>query len=162
MSAFDYAFDLLIGNEGGYSNNPKDTGGETMWGITIGTARANGYKGSMKDLTLDFAKKIAKAEYWDKYHCDLFDPKIAFQVFDAAYNGGFPVKWLQKAVGVTGDGIIGPNTLAAVKNADPVAVVAKFNAYRLMYYTSLKNWDTFGKGWTLRVAHNLLEGAKNE
>ena len=40
MASFDDAFDLLIGNEGGYVNNPADPGGETMFGITARVARA--------------------------------------------------------------------------------------------------------------------------
>ena len=56
MNSFDDAFDALIGNEGGYSNNPKDPGGETMWGITARVARAAGYTGPMRDLPRDTAK----------------------------------------------------------------------------------------------------------
>jgi lysozyme family protein len=32
--AFDKAFDRLMGHEGGYTDNPKDPGGETNWGIS--------------------------------------------------------------------------------------------------------------------------------
>ena len=31
---FDEAFDTLIGHEGGYSNDPRDPGGETRYGIS--------------------------------------------------------------------------------------------------------------------------------
>ena len=57
---FNWAFDLLMGHEGGYSNNPKDPGGETMWGITARVARAWGYSGPMKSLPRETAKQIAK------------------------------------------------------------------------------------------------------
>jgi lysozyme family protein len=160
MSTFDGAFTALIGNEGGYSNNPADPGGETMWGITQRVARAYGYTGAMKDLPLETAKAIAKAKYWDAYSCDSFDPRIAFQVFDAAYNGGQPALWLQKAVGVPEDGIIGPVTIAAVNAAEPLQVIMQFNSYRLSYLTSLSSWQTFGRGWANRIAHNLLLGAQ--
>lgn len=36
MSNFDDAFTYTIGNEGGYSNDPNDSGGPTNFGITIG------------------------------------------------------------------------------------------------------------------------------
>ncbi|HEX5125799.1 MAG TPA: glycosyl hydrolase 108 family protein [Rhodocyclaceae bacterium] len=159
-SPFDDAFEELIGNEGGYSNNPNDPGGETMWGVTLRVARAHGYQGPMRDLPQDTAKQIAKAEYWDKYQCDSYDVRIAFEMFDAAYNGGFPVKWLQLAVGTKPDGQLGPQTMAAVKQASPIGVVARFNAYRITYYTSLRTWPDFGRGWANRIAHNLLLGAK--
>lgn len=159
-TTFDKAFLDLIGNEGGYSNNPHDPGGETMWGITMRVARANGYEGAMRDLSLEQAKAIARSTYWDPYSCDAFDARVAFEVLDAAYNGGFPVKWLQLAAGLTPDGGLGPETLAAVNAAPPLTIVARFNAYRLSYYCSLAGWTEFGRGWANRVAHNLLLGAQ--
>lgn len=48
---FDTAFDRLLGNEGGYVNNPADPGGETNWGVTVAVARASGYTGAMRDMT---------------------------------------------------------------------------------------------------------------
>ena len=64
MKDFNEAFDALIGNEGGYSNNAADPGGETMWGITKRVAVASGYMGQMKDLPRETAKQIAKKNYW--------------------------------------------------------------------------------------------------
>lgn len=159
MSAFDDAFVALMGNEGGYVNNPADPGGETMWGITARVARANGYGGDMRNLPQAVAKQIAKKVYWDPYYCDQFDPRVAFQVFDAAYNGGHPASWLQTAVNVQPDGRIGPVTIAAVNAADPLRIVMRFLAYRLQYMSVLGIWPTFSHGWANRIAHNLLKGA---
>jgi len=157
-TAFEQAFTALIGNEGGYSNNPHDPGGETMWGVTARVARAQGYTGPMRELPQSTAQQIAKAEYWDRYRCDAMDPRIGFEIFAAAYNGGSPVNWLQLAVGTKADGKLGDITLAAVKAADPMIVIARFCAYRLTYYTSLSTWPNFGRGWANRIAHNLLLG----
>lgn len=55
--------DGVIGREGKYSNNPADAGGETMWGITIGTARRNGYAGAMRSMPRDTAVAIYRAEF---------------------------------------------------------------------------------------------------
>ena len=157
--SFADAFAALIGNEGGYSNNPADPGGETMWGITKRVAVAHGYAGAMRDLPLDVARLIAKAEYWDPYSCDGMPAAIAFNVFDTAYNGGLPVRWLQLAAGVTTDGKIGPQTLAAVNAADQGKLALRFNAYRLKYLVALDHWPAFGRGWANRVANNLLRSA---
>ena len=159
MSSFDEAFTALIGNEGGYSFNPADPGGETMWGITARVAHGWGYTGDMKDLSQDTAKAIARKFYWDPHQCDQFDPRVAFQVFDAAYNGGHPAQWLQQAAGVTADGMIGAITIAAVRQADPLKIVILFNASRIAYYTSLGTWDSFGRGWSNRIANNLRRAA---
>ncbi|MFP3564674.1 glycoside hydrolase family 108 protein [Paraburkholderia sp. SIMBA_030] len=159
MSSFDDAFDVLIGNEGGYSNKPADPGGETMWGVTQRVARAYGYAGAMRDLPRDTAKAIAKKLYWDPLRLDELDARVAFQIFDANYNGGHPVIWMQGAAGAKVDGLIGPSTIAAVQAVDPLRFVLRWNALRLNYFTSLKTWLDFGKGWARRIANNLMKGA---
>ena len=157
MSVFDDAFTALIGNEGGYT---IDDGGATMYGITKSVALANGYTGDMHDLTLTQAQAIAKAKYWDAYQCDQFDPRIAFQVFDAAYNGGHPAQWLQQAAGVTADGVIGAQTIAAVRAIDPLKLIMRFDSFRLKYMASLTVWPDYGKGWANRIANNLFLAAQ--
>jgi lysozyme family protein len=159
MSSFDDAFEALIGNEGRYVDNPKDPGGATCWGVTERVARASGYAGPMKDLPRDTAKAIAKRLYWTPLRLDEFDPRVAFQIFDANYNGGHPVIWMQGAAGVTVDGLIGPKTVDAVRNIDPLRFILRWNALRLNYFTSLKTWPDFGKGWARRIATNLTKGA---
>ncbi|WAL81304.1 hypothetical protein OYT13_15745 [Pandoraea sp. XJJ-1] len=159
MSSFDDAFDALIGNEGGYSNNPADPGGETMFGVTARVARAYGYLGPMRDLPRDTAKAIAKKLYWDPLRLDELDTRVAFQIFDANYNGGHPVIWMQGAAGTKVDGLIGPQTIAAVQATDPLRFMMRWNSLRLTYFTSLKTWLDFGKGWSRRIASNLMKGA---
>lgn len=158
---FEQAFATIAPIEGGFSDRDKqaDPGGATKYGITERVARAWGYQGDMRDLPLETAKAIAKAWYWDKYQCDQFDPRIAYQVFDAAYNGGYPVKWLQECVGTTPDGIIGAKTVAAARAANVGDVLAKFNGKRLLYMTECHNWVENARGWARRIAHNLLVGA---
>lgn len=159
MSAYDTAFDLLMGNEGGYSNNAADPGGETKFGITKRVAEANGYTGEMRDLPRDTAKVIAKRQYWDTLHLDDMHPRVAFQVFDGNYNGGRAARWLQAAAGVEQDGVIGPATIAAVNNVDPLKIILRFDAQRLKYLTGIGAWPSFGKGWVNRIADNLMDAA---
>lgn len=64
LSDFNKAFDRVIQHEGGYVNDPRDAGGETKFGITIHTARANGYTGSMFTMTRDDAKQIYLKAFW--------------------------------------------------------------------------------------------------
>jgi len=154
---FDTAFERLIGHEGGYVNHPADPGGETNWGITLRTARAEGYTGRMRDLTRDQAREIYRSAYWDRAKADQYDGAIGFQLFDAAVNHGIgnAIRFLQRAVDVADDGIVGPRTIAAVQSMTVTDVLARFNAERLMFYTKLSAWPTFGKGWARRVAGNL-------
>lgn len=154
---FDQCFQLLMGDEGGFVDNPADPGGATCWGVTERVARAHGYTGPMQDLPQATAKAIAKVVYWDPHQCDQFDGRVGFLVFDAAYNGGQPAQWLQRAVGVTQDGVVGPVTIAAVKALDPLLICLRFSAYHQQYYTSLDRlWPELGKGWSNRIANNNL------
>lgn len=77
--------------EGGYVNDPSDSGGETNWGITKVVARADGYEGPMKDLTKERASEIAKRKYWDTLSLDQvasMDPDLAAEIFDTGFNMG--------------------------------------------------------------------------
>ena len=163
MNVFTELFDRLMAHEGGYVNHPNDPGGETMWGVTKRVARAHGYNGSMRNLPKATAQAIADKSYWQAIHGGELDKAVAWQVLDASYNHGNrnAVKFLQRAVGASDDGIIGPRTLAAVNSKDKNDVILLFNAERLEFYTRLRTWATFGRGWARRIAGNLRWAAKD-
>lgn len=163
IADFNLAFDRLIGHEGGYVNDPRDTGGETHWGITIQTARANGYTGAMRAMCREQAKQIYFKAFWQRYNCNQFPPELAFQFLDACVNhgSGNASRMLQRAVGVADDGVIGKITLAAIERYSVADVGLLFQAERLEFYTKLKNFDAFGKGWIRRMADNLRYFAKD-
>ena len=153
---FDEAFEGLIINEGGYSDHPYDPGGRTCWGITENLARDAGYTGHMQDMPLETAKAIYREHYWHSYF-DQMDFRVAFNVFDACVNHGTKrgVKMLQMAVGVPVDGIIGPRTMTAVAEKGWEKTIIQLAAIRLGFYTDLKTWPQFGRGWVRRIARNL-------
>lgn len=155
IARFDAAFKALIDHEGGYVNHPKDPGGETRFGIT---KRSYPHL-NIRDLTLDDARAIYRRDFWDRLQCDALPLAARFQVFDAAVNSGpgNAVRWLQAAAGVAQDGLIGPATRQAVDAMHPAALVARFNAARLLFMTSLSTWPTFSRGWARRIAANLQE-----
>jgi len=155
---FDQAFEKMIGHEGSYSFHPQDPGGETNHGVTKRVAVANGYTGSMRDLPLDTAKAIYRKNYWDSVSADKLPDDVRFDVFDGAVNSGVSqsAKWLQRAVKVKDDGVIGAQTIAAAFATGP-KLAARYNGARLMFMTNLHTWPAFGKGWARRVATNLLE-----
>ncbi len=155
---FDQAFDTLIKHEGGFSDHPADPGGKTRFGITEAVAREVGYRGDMRELPIDLAKRIYKARYWDAVRAEELPEAIRYAVFDAAVNSGprQAIRWLQRAVGVEDDGVIGPKTLAAVRAADPERLLRLFLSQRLRFMTGLPNWPAFGRGWARRIA-DLME-----
>lgn len=121
---FEKALAFALRWEGGYSNHPADKGGETNRGITYQTY--NAYRRS-KELPARSVRQLSEAElheiylknYWVAAGCDLLPPKLAIAHFDWAVNAGVrqAIRTLQRIVGVAADGIIGPVTRAAVRNA---------------------------------------------
>lgn len=150
---FEEALRLVLRREGGYVNHPSDPGGETMHGITLRVARMHGYSGSMRDMPFSVAADIYRATYWNAIQAEKLPEDLRFHVFDAAVNSGpsQAVKWLQACAGVTGDGIVGPKTIAAASTVS----AAHYSATRLRFMTSLPTWGAFGRGWARRICENL-------
>jgi len=155
---FNVAFDLLLKHEGGYSDHAADPGGKTRFGITEAVAREVGYRGDMRELPLDLAKRIYKDKYWDTVKAEQLPAGVRYTVFDAAVNSGpgQSVKWLQRALGVKDDGVIGPQTLAAANAANPDALRMRMLGQRLRFMAGLTNWPAFSRGWAIRIA-SLME-----
>lgn len=150
---FDKAFEQLIGNEGGYVNDPRDPGGETKYGIS-----KLAYPGEdIAGLTLERAKELYRRDYWGPVGCDAWPDLVKFEVFDIAVNVGVKtaVMMLQRAVDAGVDGVIGPQTTMRVQSAAGDWVVRRLVAQRIRYYADLKTWPTYGRGWMLRIAANL-------
>lgn len=162
-SNFPEALRLVLKHEGGYVNHPRDPGGATNLGITIGTAKRYGVDMDgdndtdivdIQKLTVSAASKIYKGEYWDKVAGDLLPSGLDYAVFDFAVNSGIgrAPKYLQAVLGVTQDGKIGPATLKAIEGKNVADLINQLCDRRMVFLRSLDTWTTFGKGWTTRVA----------
>lgn len=152
---FDQAFERLIGHEGGYVNHPDDPGGETNFGITKRTYPGENIRG----MTLERAKAIYRRDFWGPAGCDAVADAAKFDLFDMAVNSGVrpAIQALQRAVGESIDGVLGPRTLQAAQSMPGARLVARFNGARLSYMTNLPTWPSFGRGWARRIAANLQE-----
>ncbi len=151
----------ILKHEGGYVNHPNDPGGATNKGITIATFRRyikpGGAVADLKALTEAQAIIVYKRQYWDAVLGDLLPGGVDYAVADFAVNSGpsRAAKYLQRVIGVTQDGRIGPATLAAVDAANPIQVIHDLCDARLGFMRAIKGgslWKTFGKGWSRRVA----------
>jgi lysozyme family protein len=101
--SFEKAFSHTLGLEGKYSNNPNDSGGETMWGITKALAVHYGYSKPMRDMPISIAKHIYKNEFWDKLLLEevaKMSHDLAVEMFDTAVNmgGAVAVMFLQSCL----------------------------------------------------------------
>lgn len=116
MSENDPVFSEFISQiklvEGGYSNNPNDAGGETMYGITEAVARKYGWKGEMKDLPFDFARRVYYVDYWEVNQLPeiaKISSEVALKLGDIAVNCGSSRagKWFQRSLNVLNNPING-------------------------------------------------------
>jgi len=111
----------------------------------------------MKDLTVEDVSPIYKKNYWDRVKGDHLPAGLDLCVFDFGVNAGTgrAAKYLQKMIGTTPDGGIGPMTLAKLKEyVDAKGVEHTVKLYQMgrqKYYESLSTFSTFGRGWTRRV-----------
>ena len=149
--------ETILHHEGGYVNHPKDPGGETNLGVTKRVYEEWGGTKDMKDLTVEDVAPLYKKNYWDKVRGDDLPAGLDLCVFDFGVNAGTgrAAKYLQKMIGTTPDGGIGPATLQKLKEyVDDQGVEHTIKLYQMgrqKYYESLSTFSTFGRGWTRRV-----------
>lgn len=106
--------------EGGFVNDPNDSGGATNKGVTLATYRK--YKGEsasvddLKVITDEDWTTIFKTMYWDKCRADeIASQAVANLLVDWYWmSGPTAVRRVQRLVGVQTDGIIGPKSIAAI------------------------------------------------
>ena len=154
---FFKSLEMVLKHEGGFVDHPDDPGGATNKGITHKTysdflGRPLEDVDELKNIPEEHVQLIYKQGYWDKVKGDNLPSGVDFAIFDWAVNSGpgRAAKALQKAVGATADGAIGPKTLAAVEAADAAEIIKAVADDREAFYKSLRTFNTFGKGWLKR------------
>lgn len=145
----------IVAREGGFVNDPDDPGGATKYGVTLGTMRRLGLDltrdgridvADVRALTRQQAQEIFVEHYFRKPGLAELPAPLQTSVFDMYVNAGAnAVKILQRLVTRMGfaardDGIIGPKTLAAARDAAQAAPDHIADAYgiaRRNYYYAL-------------------------
>lgn len=147
--AFDRAHAFIAKWEGGWSDDDYDPGGLTRYGIS-----QRAYPDlDLSKLTREGARELYRRDYWQAAKCDMLPKPLALVHFDAAVNQGVgrAAMFLQGALGVTQDGIIGPLTLQAAQGADIPVTVTEYCARRGRHYGNLSTFHRFGLGWMRRL-----------
>lgn len=159
MSTFEKAVAIVLKNEGGYVNDPKDPGGETNFGITKRTYPTV----DIKNLTKEKAAAIYKRDFWDPYpYDDLVFADLAIKVFDTSVNVGQKraFRFLQQAANTLGatlvvDGVWGPKTTAAVNRLNQGTLLSVYREVQANYYKGLvvanPTLSKFLRGWLRRA-----------
>ena len=150
---------VILKHEGGYSNDSRDLGGETKYGIC-----KRSYPGlNIKELTIQDASAIYYNDYWLKLKIDnIKNEELKLHLFDMAVNAGIKtaIKLLQGIVGTTQDGVLGPLSEAKI-GLYKGDIVEEYKKVRIDYYKQLivKNpkLKVFEKGWINRVNNTKFE-----
>lgn len=118
---FGLAFWVLMQNEGGLltaeqARRVRDPGGLTNFGITQRTWERFGYSGSVEGLSEEDARRFYRAHFWVPVEAlGEVCPGLLVFAFDYAVQSGpkLAIRAVQRAVGATPDGIVGPRTVQA-------------------------------------------------
>jgi lysozyme family protein len=166
---------IILEHEGGYVNDPDDSGGATNKGITIGTWSAYAKEDlgieptleNLKNITDEQAAKIYLKRYWEpKGFCKINDDKVGLMIYDWTITSGGAGKEVQKLLvnefeqSIVIDGNIGINTINAINNVqNQEKLLNRIAEIRKQYYRNLaydkKGTPTknlkFLNGWLNRV-----------
>lgn len=170
------ALELILTNEGGYSNDPFDRGGSTNMGITQATLSAwrryhPEFPADVRMLSREQAAAIYERQYWERSGCDRIPWPVSLIHFDMAVNSGAgsAIRALQRTINrcllsrgkppITEDGGFGPQTEAGLGEALRIAGLLPFGiaylAVRREYYLALvkrnPTQQRFIKGWLNRL-----------
>jgi lysozyme family protein len=157
QASFAAALNLILKHEGGYVDHPLDPGGATNRGITRATLASHRGRPVSKAEVMALAEaeagEIYRKLYWNAIRGNDLPAGVDLVVFDAAVNSGpaRAARWLQMALRLKPDGVVGTGTLTAANQADARQLVADFSRERLGFLQRLGTWRTFGRGWARRV-----------
>lgn len=157
---------LVLNSEAGYSNHPKDPGGQTMrgiaWNYNADYLKLHfGFKvpSDIKKITADQARQCYYDRYWLASGGDgITDVDLAYLHFDTAVNCGVGTAY--KILGRLSanpkhfDGRGGKNRTLFLQ------LFLEYIAQRLSYYTHCKNRDAFLEGWVNRIV-DTIKNAKD-
>lgn len=176
-ATYDVSITNVLKSEGGaaYTNNPKDPGGPTKYGVTLHDVRAyidsNATAETVKRLTQPQAEEIYQNKYW-LHRCvrgDLLPAGLDYSVFDYAVNAGVQRVGivLRRLLGVNTDRCDVSEALAGIiRRKDPDKMIRALNAERRQFYANLiaarPASEVFRNGWMARansVEHGSLKMA---
>lgn len=171
MDMFEVVFERTFGHEGGFQDDRRDRGNWTGGEVGKGELKGTKYGLSamtypdldIKSISLLQAKQIYRRDWWEALKMDRWPKAMQYQMFDAAFNHGTgrANQFIQHAAGVDQDGKVGPKTLTAVMAMDVNDLLMRFLAKRLRYFTEVKAWDAYSRGWARRVAQCLEYAAED-
>lgn len=149
----------ILLSEGGYTNDPRDPGGPTNWGITLADARLhwkpNATAEDVRAMPRSVAERIYKEKYWDALSGDVLPAGVDYAVFDYGVNSGIgrAGRVLRAVLGLpTNDWRVDASVLDRLGRVDAQHVADAVCQERLTFLQRLPTWHVYGMGWSRRVA----------
>lgn len=143
--------------EGGYTNDPRDPGGPTNFGITLADARQY-WKASATAIDVkNMPKRVAETIYAEHYATTLryndLPAGLDYSVLDYGINSGTgrAGKVLRRLVGLDDStSAITDIVIGELRKRNTIALINAIWDERLKFLKSLSTWDHFGPGWERR------------
>ena len=165
MASIENTARLIFRWEGGFSNHPLDSGGATMRGVTFNTYKAYCKKKNLPTPTIQQLKKLSTQDALDVLRVLFWEPlkasqinnqSIADLIVDNCWGSGLGyVKIIQRVLGVTPDGVIGPLTLSKINTLPQSQLHKSLKDRRKLYYERVvannPSQKVFLKGWLNRL-----------
>lgn len=162
MANFDKYAPALNTWEGGFALVKDDKGGWTNRGVTLDTFRLyvnpNATVEDLGRMTDAQWRLVAKGKFWDKCGGDKIQNQSIAELFvDWCFHSGIGmIKRVQGIVGVKADGIVGPQTIAAINRQNAKRLHFMIKAARVEFLANaVRNTSSnlkFYDGWINRVA----------
>lgn len=173
MSRFLACLQFTLRWEGGLTDHPRDRGGLTNQGVIDRVYRSwrrsqRLPERSVREMTEQERNTIYRVRYWDEVRGDEMPVAVDLVVFDAGVNSGpgRSRRWLQEALGVAVDGIIGPRTMGALAETNAFEVAERMIRIRRRFLQAIverrPDQSVFLRGWTNRVSDLEREVARLE
>lgn len=177
MSSFDLAIPVIMHHEGGWVNDPADSGGETNFGWSMRTILQLGLTpkdlginaesfspGSLKLADRVKCQELYRIHFWNKVGCgNITDQTVATKVFDASVNIGpqRACKLAQQAANACGqsvsvDGDLGPKSYKAINSIESKTFMEAYAKEMSDFYLGLiatkPKLAKFKKNWLGRAS----------
>lgn len=156
-----YNEQFALARNGGWSDDPDDPGGATMIDVTIATycnyREKKGYpittKDDLREICYEDWREILKTMYWDLWRGDeILSQGVAHLLVDWIWaSGGRTIRNVQRYLGVSVDGKVGPETINALNKGNQDDRFRDIRDMRERYYRGCRGAWKYLKGWLRRL-----------
>ena len=161
MARAELLMQFILKRKGGISAHPADRGGATNRGVTMATFRhfygTDRTADDLRAMTETQWLRIFREGYWNRWQADrIASQSLANILVDWVWaSGSHGITRPQRLLGVTADGIVGEQTLAALAARDPEQLFHQLKTARIAFVEDIvrnnPSQKVFLQGWKNRI-----------